>query len=93
MDRDAFADQVTGALTSDIRLMDSVVCMNWNKANDALLVRLQPLNQMEWQEGGTTAMDAIRTLAERVQITCKYQLLKVRDAINIVFAIKPQTQH
>jgi len=90
MDRNAFADKVTGALTSDIRLMDSVVGMHWNKAEDALLVRVQPLNQMEWREGGLAAMDALRELAERVKITCQYQLLRVRDAINIVFAIKPQ---
>jgi hypothetical protein len=73
--------------------MDSVVGMHWNKAEDALLVRVQPLNQMEWREGGLAAMDALRELAERVKITCQYQLLRVRDAINIVFAIKPQIKH
>lgn len=89
MQKSKFTDLVVQALTVDVSVLDSLTKVAWNGAGDALLLRVQPVNQKAWREIGKLIVDRLRDLAQRLSFKARLQMLNVNGERNLIFQIKP----
>ena len=89
MKRETFANHITTALSGDLLVLDSVLGMQWSKAGDSLIVRVQPVNRDTWRDVGHLVFNQLREAFVEIPFKAVVQVLRINEMPNLFFMLTP----